>query len=78
MRCAMCRNGETREGKSVITLTGGTLVAVFRNVPAKICHDCSEEYFDKETTNMILQMAIESFKKGVALELKDWDKLSFS
>ncbi len=72
----MCKNGETKKGKSVITLTKGKLVLTFKNVPAQICHDCSEEYIDEDTTNQLLQIANESFKKGVAFDLRDWNEYS--
>ena len=76
MRCAVCKKGETKPGKSVITLTKGKLVLVFKNVPAQICHDCSEEYIDEDTTNQLLQTANESFQEGLAFDLRDWDKFS--
>ena len=76
MRCGVCKNGETKQGKSVITITKEKSVVVFRNVPAEICHDCGEEYISEETTNFLLQTADESFKTGIALVLKDWNKLT--
>ena len=76
MRCAVCKNGETKQGKSVITLTREKLVFVFKNVPAQICHDCSEEYIDEDTTNLLLQTANESFNKRVVFDLRDWDEYS--
>jgi YgiT-type zinc finger domain-containing protein len=72
----VCKSGETKQGKSVITLTKGKLVVTFKNVPAQICHDCSEEYIDEDTTNQLLQIANESFKKGVAFDLRDWNEYS--
>jgi YgiT-type zinc finger domain-containing protein len=74
MRCGVCKNGETKQGKSVITLTKGKLVVLFRNVPSDICHDCGEEYIAEDTTKLLLQTTDESFKKGIALDLKDWNK----
>jgi YgiT-type zinc finger domain-containing protein len=76
LRCAVCKNGETKPGKSVITLTKGKLVFTIKNVPAHICHDCSEEYIDEDTTNLLLQTANESFNKGVVFDLRDWEKFS--
>jgi YgiT-type zinc finger domain-containing protein len=76
MRCAVCKNGETKQNQSVITLTKEKLVIVFRNVPSEICHDCSEEYINEETTDILLQTAKESLKKGVVLDSQDWDKIS--
>ena len=75
MRCGVCKNGETIQGKSGITLTKGKLVVVFRNVPTDICHDCGEEYISENTTKLLLQTADESFQKGIELDLKDWNKL---
>jgi YgiT-type zinc finger domain-containing protein len=74
LRCAVCKNGETKQGKSVITLTKGKLVFVFKNVPAQICHDCGEEYINEDATKLLLQTVNESFKKGVAFDLRDWDE----
>lgn len=76
MRCAVCKNGETKQGKSVITMTSGKSVVVFRNVPAKICHDCGEEYINEDNTKLLLQTADESFKTGAKLDLIDWNKIS--
>ena len=76
MRCAVCKKGETKPGKSVITLTKGKLVLVFKNVPAQICHDCSEEYINEETADQLLKAANESFKEGAVCGMQDWDKFS--
>ena len=78
LRCAVCKNGETRPGKSVITLTKEKFVIVFKNVPSKICHDCSEEYIDENITKLLLQTANESVKKGVVLDMRDWDNFTTS
>jgi YgiT-type zinc finger domain-containing protein len=75
LRCAVCKNGETKQGKSVITLTKGKSVITFKNVPSQICHDCSEEYIDEGTTDQLLQTANESFKKGVVFDIRDWGNL---
>jgi YgiT-type zinc finger domain-containing protein len=76
LRCAVCKDGETKPGKSVITLKKGKLVFTIKNVPAHICHDCSEEYIEEHITNQLLQTANDSFKKGVVSDLRDWDKFS--
>ena len=76
MRCAVCKNGETKQGKSVITLTKWKFAITFKNIPAQICHDCSEEYINEDTANQLLKAANESFKEGAACGTQDWDKLS--
>jgi YgiT-type zinc finger domain-containing protein len=76
LRCAVCKNGETKPGKSVINITDDKSVFIFKNVPAKICHDCSEEYIDEEAVKLLLQTVHDSIKKGIKSGMQDWDKLS--
>jgi YgiT-type zinc finger domain-containing protein len=76
LRCAVCKNGETKPGKSVINITDEKSVFVFKNVPAKICRDCSEEYIDEEAVKLLLQTVHDSIKNGIKSGIQDWDKLS--
>jgi hypothetical protein len=42
---------------------------VFKNVPAKICENCGEEYLSEETNRELLKRAKEAADRGVDLEL---------
>jgi YgiT-type zinc finger domain-containing protein len=75
MRCAICKDGKTKPGQSVITLTRGVFAVVFKNVPAEICYDCSEEYISEDATELLLKAAEESFIKEAAISVKDWNNL---
>lgn len=75
MQCTMCKKGETKGGKSTVTLTEGKFVIVFRNVPANVCRDCGEEYISEKSTKTLLETAKESLKRGTAVEVMDWEKI---
>jgi YgiT-type zinc finger domain-containing protein len=69
MRCAICRNGHTIEGHITVVLERGQSTLVFKNVPAKICENCGEEYLSQETNQTLLRKAKEAADRGVDLEL---------
>ena len=50
MKCIFCKNGKTQPGSAVFVATSFDSVLVVRDVPAEICDNCGEEYFDSETT----------------------------
>jgi YgiT-type zinc finger domain-containing protein len=69
MKCAICRNGHTIEGYITVVLEREQSTVVFKNVPAKICENCGEEYLSEETNRKLLHKAKEAVDRGVDLEL---------
>jgi len=69
MKCAICRNGQTVEGRITVVLERGQSTLVFKNVPADICENCGEEYLSAEINRSLLQKAQEAVARGVDLEL---------
>ncbi len=72
MKCAICKSGETLPGFTVVTLTRGEFVIVFKHVPAEICQNCGEEYTNNDTTSNLLSIANDSFEKGVVVDVRDY------
>lgn len=72
MKCAVCKNGETEKGYTTVTFTRDGFVIVFKNVPADICQNCGEEYVSEETAAALLDIAEESFRKGVVVDIRDY------
>lgn len=72
MKCVVCKHGETRPGRTTITLerNGGALV--IRNVPADVCENCGEAYVSAEVTRSLLASASETLKKGVELDIREF------
>ena len=69
MKCAICRNGKTREGFSTVVLEQNETTLVYKRVPASICENCGEEYISSKVNKVLLQRAREELKRGVTLEM---------
>ena len=69
MKCAICRNGHTVEGRITVVLERDQTTLVFKDVPATICENCGEEYLAEETNRELLKRAEEAASRGVDLEL---------
>ncbi len=47
MKCAVCRNGETKAGTATVNLERDNMILVVRGVPARVCDNCGEEYVEE-------------------------------
>ncbi len=66
MICPLCK-GEIKDGVTTLTinLENDNIVTIY-NIPAKICEQCGEEYFDYSTS-----LTLEKLKEGLKhLKLK--------
>ena len=72
MKCTICRVGETIKGSSVATLNREGMVIVFKNVPAEICNNCGEVYFDQDITKNLLDTAEDVRKSGVQVDIREF------
>lgn len=56
----------TSEGHVTVVLEREQSTIVFKNVPAKICENCGEEYLSAETNRTLLKKAKEAADRGNA------------
>lgn len=52
MNCFMC-NGELKEKKVNYMVDLENTIIIIKGVPAKVCNECKERYFDDETSENI-------------------------
>lgn len=52
MNCFMCK-GELKEKKINYMVDLEDTIIIIKGVPAKVCADCKEQYFDDETSKNI-------------------------
>lgn len=76
MRCIVCKQGETWLGKKTVTLERGNTILVLKNVPAHICEDCGEPYFESAITADVLRLADEAVQAGVQLEVREYQPIN--
>lgn len=72
MRCAICRQAETRPGKATVTLERDGVTLVIKGVPAMVCPNCGEEYVDEVVTDRLLESAEEAAKTGVQIDIREY------
>jgi YgiT-type zinc finger domain-containing protein len=65
MKCAICTNGVTENGFISILLEKEQTTFVFKNIPARICSNCGEEYVSSEVNRAILNRALHEHGMGV-------------
>jgi len=69
MKCVICKHGETKEGKTTVTLQRGETTVVVKDVPAQVCDNCGEYYLSKEITSKLLKKADQAVKAGAEVEI---------
>ncbi len=67
--CITCKNGEAELGETIATYEKNNAVVVIKGVPAYICTNCGEKYFDDKTTERVLEIAKNAFKAGAEVEI---------
>jgi len=72
MRCVICKQAETKPGKATVTLERNGITLVVKEVPARVCPNCGEEYVDEEITARLLQAAEEAARAGVQVDIREY------
>jgi YgiT-type zinc finger domain-containing protein len=72
MKCVICRNGESTTGSGTVTLQRNERVLVIRKVPAQVCANCGEEYFDEDSTTAVLGLAEKADRAGAKIAVRDY------
>ena len=72
MKCVVCKKGETKAGKTTVTLEKDGATLVFKGVPASVCANCGEEYVDGKITANLLKSAEEAARSGIQVEIRQY------
>lgn len=69
MTCLTCKVGRPKAGFATVTLERNGAIVVFKQVPARICDNCGEKYFDTDVTSRLLKQAQDAVAKGAEVEI---------
>ncbi|NUQ26226.1 MAG: type II toxin-antitoxin system MqsA family antitoxin [Saprospiraceae bacterium] len=69
MNCPVCKIGEMKVGETTVLLERGASIIIIKNVPAYICENCGEKYYDSDITRQVMRRAEEAVQKGTELEV---------
>ena len=72
MTCVLCRSGGTHPGVGTVTLERNETTIVFKKVPAEVCDNCGEKYYDEDVTEILLKTAEEASVAGVQVEVREY------
>lgn len=70
MICTICKHGETTHSTTTVTLERATTTLVIKEVPAQVCANCGEAYFDADVTDALLNMLNAAVASGVQVEIR--------
>lgn len=54
MKCVICKTGETKSGTATFSVERDGHTCVLRAVPAEVCQQCGEPYFEADVTAKVL------------------------
>ncbi len=57
MICLLCRQAETVDGLTSVTLERGEMKLTVNNVPARVCPNCREMYVEEQVAVSLLREA---------------------
>ena len=69
MTCVICKHGDTRDGRTTVTLERGATTVIIKDVPAEICENCSEYYLSEPVTEEVLSRAEQAVASGAEVQI---------
>jgi len=68
-KCLICKTGDVEPGTTTFTAERGGRAFVFRNVPARVCRQCGEPYFDAEVVRRVEQQIDQAWSSGAEVAM---------
>ena len=69
MKCVICKTGQTRPGKTTVTLQRGATTVLIKDTPAELCQNCGEYYLSEEVAGRVYADAEAAAKRQAELEI---------
>ncbi|MEK7796140.1 MAG: type II toxin-antitoxin system MqsA family antitoxin, partial [Pseudomonadota bacterium] len=55
MKCALCKQGDTKPGTVTVTLQRGETTVILKDVPADVCEHCGEYYLSEKASGQVFE-----------------------
>jgi YgiT-type zinc finger domain-containing protein len=69
MKCVICKTGQTRPGKTTVTLHRGATTVLIKDTPAELCQNCGEYYLSEEVAGRVYADAEAAVRRQAELEI---------
>lgn len=72
MRCLICKQADTQPGRTTVTLERGQVTLVIKDVPARVCPNCGEDYVEEDTASKLIDILDQASKAGVQVDIRQY------
>ena len=69
MTCLICKQGQTKPGRTTVTLQRGECTVIIKGVPADVCENCGEYYLSEDVTRELQDRAEVAVRNGAEVEI---------
>lgn len=76
MKCVICKTGDLQPQSVSVSVTvnrQGALLVV-EGVPALVCDNCGERYFDDAVSARLLELTEQTLQPGVRLDVRQYQR----
>ncbi len=72
MNCGICRQGQTKPRKGTVTPERNEMTLVIKGVPAEVCQNCGDTYFDEVITDHLLKLGEAAALARVQVDVRQY------
>jgi YgiT-type zinc finger domain-containing protein len=72
MRCLICKQADTQPGRTTVTLEREQLTLVIKDVPARVCPNCGEDYVEEAIASRLLDTLNQASQAGVQVDIRHY------
>ncbi len=72
MNCVICKTGVLQPQTVSATLNRQGALLVVQGVPALVCDNCGERYFDAQVSERLLELTEQTLRPGVRLDVREY------
>ncbi|GAB6283995.1 MAG: hypothetical protein STSR0009_01940 [Methanoregula sp.] len=70
MKCVICKHGDAKEGTTTVTFDRNGMTLVVKDIPARICTNCGEDYVNEPIAHENLTLAERMTKSGARVAVR--------
>ncbi len=74
MKCVICKTGDLCPQSVSVTINRDGALLVVQGVPALVCDNCGERYFDDVVAGRVLELTEDTLQPGVRLDVREYQQ----
>jgi YgiT-type zinc finger domain-containing protein len=74
MKCVICKTGDLCPQSVSVTVDRQGALLVVQGVPALVCDNCGERYFDDAVSERLLELTEQTLRPGVRLDVREYPR----